>query len=230
MRASLGRSGVVLSALLFLTSGYLRAQTGNSGSISGSVTDPTGAVVPGATVTINNPVSRYTRVAITDSAGNYQFSNVPFNPYHMTVQAAGFAPDVQDINVGSVVTVKVKNLLKVGESSTTVTVEGGGDLVENDSTFHTDVDRGLFQKLPLESQSSSLSSLVTLASPGVAADSNGLFHGLGDHASNSFWWMGSRSPTNKARYFRTSFRLTRFSLSKSSLARHRRSTAIRRAW
>ncbi len=60
------------------------------------------------------------------------------------------------------------------------------DLVENDSTFHTDVDRGLFQKLPLESQSSSVSSLVTLASPGVAADSNGLFHGLGDHASNSF--------------------------------------------
>ncbi|MBV8830945.1 MAG: hypothetical protein JO108_17120, partial [Acidobacteriaceae bacterium] len=40
--------------------------------------------------------------------------------------------------------------------------------------------------LPLESQSSSLSSLVTLASPGVAADSNGLFHGLGDHAENSF--------------------------------------------
>ena len=44
----------------------------------------------------------------------------------------------------------------------------------------------LFDKLPLESASSSLSSLVTLASPGVAADSNGLFHGLGDHASNSF--------------------------------------------
>ena len=65
-------------------------------------------------------------------------------------------------------------------------VEAGGDLVETDPTTHTDVDRGLFQKLPLESQSSSLSSLVTLAAPGVAADSNGLFHGLGDHASNSF--------------------------------------------
>ena len=48
------------------------------------------------------------------------------------------------------------------------------------------MDRALFDKLPLESQSSSLSSLVTLASPGVAADSNGLFHGLGDHAENSF--------------------------------------------
>ena len=60
------------------------------------------------------------------------------------------------------------------------------DLLENDSTFHTDLDRDSFSKLPLESQSSSLSSLVTLSSPGVAADSNGLFHGLGDHASNSF--------------------------------------------
>ena len=76
--------------------------------------------------------------------------------------------------------------LKVSAASNTVTVEGGGDLVEDDPTFHTDVDRKAFQKVPLESQSSSLSSLVTLVSPGVAADSNGLFHGLGDHASNSF--------------------------------------------
>jgi hypothetical protein len=65
-------------------------------------------------------------------------------------------------------------------------VEAGGDLIETDSTAHTDVDRQLFDKLPLESASSSVSSLVTLASPGVAADSNGLFHGLGDHAENSF--------------------------------------------
>ncbi len=49
-----------------------------------------------------------------------------------------------------------------------------------------DVDRDLFNKVPLESQSSTLSALVTETTPGVAADSNGLFHGLGDHASNSF--------------------------------------------
>ena len=68
-----------------------------------------------------------------------------------------------------------------------MTVEAAGDLLENDPTFHTDVDRDLFDKIPLESQSSSVSSLVTLASPGVAADSNGLFHGMGDHAENSFY-------------------------------------------
>src|SRR5258706_553652 len=60
------------------------------------------------------------------------------------------------------------------------------EVIENDSTFHTDVDQGIIDRLPLESQSSSVSSLVTLVTPGVAADSNGLFHGLGDHASNSF--------------------------------------------
>jgi hypothetical protein len=76
--------------------------------------------------------------------------------------------------------------LQVEVSSTSVTVESAGDLVENDPTFHTDVERQLFAKMPLESQSSSLSSLVTLSSPGIAADSNGLFHGMGDHAENSF--------------------------------------------
>jgi outer membrane receptor protein involved in Fe transport len=74
----------------------------------------------------------------------------------------------------------------VAGSTTQVTVEGGGDLIENDPTFHTDVDKGLFDKLPLESSTSAVSSLVTLSTPGISADSNGLFHGLGDHAENSF--------------------------------------------
>jgi hypothetical protein len=157
----------------------------NSGLVSGVVTDPSGAVVPGATVSIQNPVSQYSRTATTDKAGHFQFPNVPFNPYHLTIVTSGFGSVVKDVDVHSIVPINLTIPLQVSAASSTVTVEGE-DLVENDPTFHTDVDRGLFQKLPLESQSSSLSSLVTLTSPGVAADSNGLFHGLGDHASNSF--------------------------------------------
>jgi Carboxypeptidase regulatory-like domain/TonB-dependent Receptor Plug Domain len=163
----------------------LQAQS-NSGSISGVVTDPSGAVVPGATVTIENPVSGYLRTAKTDGSGRYQLSNLPFNPYHLSAAATGFGGVAQDADVRSTIPVSLNIALKLAGASTTVTVQGSEDLLENDPTFHTDVDRGLFQKLPLESQSSSLSSLVTLSSPGVAADSNGLFHGLGDHASNSF--------------------------------------------
>ena len=164
---------------------YAYAQSGG-GSISGTVLDPSGAVVPNATVEIHNPVSAFDRSTTTDSSGKFSFPNVQFNPYHMTVTAAGFAQNAQDVEVRSAVPVNVRVSLTVAGSSSSVTVEAGADLVENDPTGHTDVDRALFDKIPLESQSSSLSSLVTLASPGVAADSNGLFHGLGDHASNSF--------------------------------------------
>src|ERR1700752_1644798 len=175
-----------LSLAIFLHAGALFAQSGNSGTINGVVKDPSGAVVAGATVSIHNPVSGYDRSTTTDSTGSFTFSNIPLNPYHLSVEAVGFGAYAQDVDVRSSVPVPINVALTVAGSSSSVTVEGGGDLIENDSTFHTDVDRALFDKLPLESQSSSVSSLVTLSTPGVAADSNGLFHGLGDHAENSF--------------------------------------------
>jgi len=180
------RSFMILIVFLgvLTLSAVVRAQGG--ASIVGTVTDPSGGVVVNAIVGIHNPVSGYERSTATDNSGNFSFPNVPFNPYHLSVTAKGFAPYAQDVDVRSFVPVEVKIGMQIAGTATSVTVEGGGDLLENDSTAHTDVDRSLFDKLPLESASSSLSSLVTLASPGVAADSNGLFHGLGDHAENSF--------------------------------------------
>ena len=164
-----------------------RAQLGNAGGIEGTVKDQSGAAIAGATVEISYPVSGYNRTTTTGSDGSFRFTNVPFNGYHMVVTAPGFESYTQDVDVRSSVPVPVQISLKIGTAATSVTVEAnGGDLVENESTFHTDVDRNLFDKLPLESASSSVSSLVTLVTPGVAADSNGLFHGLGDHAENSF--------------------------------------------
>src|SRR6202171_1445499 len=87
--------------------------------------------------------------------------------------------------ISSSIPLTIKIVLKVEGTSSSVSVEAE-DLLSNDPIPHTNVDRNLFNRLPLESQSSSLSSLVTLASPGVAADSNGLFHGLGGHAENYF--------------------------------------------
>jgi hypothetical protein len=188
MQASYKNSfSATLIAVLLLTGVCAYAQSGGtSGSINGTVLDPTGAVVPSAVIEIHNPVSQFDRSTTTDASGNFNLPNVRFNPYHMTVTAAGFAPTSQDVDVRSVVPVSLKIKLQVMGSSTSVTVEAGTDLIENDPTFHTDVDRNLFNKIPLESTTSSLSSEVTLATPGIAADSNGLFHGLGDHAENSF--------------------------------------------
>jgi hypothetical protein len=162
------------------------AQSGNAGGVRGAITDPSGAVIPGATVDLTNELSGFDRTTTTDATGQFTFSNVPFNPYRIDVTAKGFAHLSQDVEIRSSLGISVKLVLQIAGASQTVTVESGGDLIEDDPTFHVDVDRDLFNKVPLESASSTLSSLVTLTTPGVAADSNGLFHGLGDHASNSF--------------------------------------------
>ena len=179
----------ILAFVLSLWIGTIpaHAQLGNSGSIEGVVKDASGGVIVGAKVEVSNPVTGFQRETSTGNDGSFRFTNVPFNPYHLTVSAAGFSSHTEDVDVRSTVPTTVQVGLKVGDTATSITVEAnGGDLVEKDPSFHTDVDTSLTERLPLESQSSSVSSLVTLVSPGVVADSNGLFHGLGDHAENSF--------------------------------------------
>ncbi len=186
------RLNLFLAALIFaviLSPLFAHAAQGSTGSssVSGVVTDPSGAIIPGATIEIRNPVSQFIRTTTSDSAGKFSISNVPVNSYHMTVSSTGFAPYVQDINVRSALPLTLKIVLQISSNAETVTVQGeASDLVKNDSTFHTNVDRKLLNQLPLESSSSQLSSAITLSSPGIAADSNGQLHGLGDHAENSF--------------------------------------------
>ena len=191
--------------VLYLGLGLHAYAQSNSASINGTVVDSSGAVVPNATVEIHNPVSHFDRSTTTDGSGVFNFPNVPFNPYHLSVTSKGFAPYAQDVEIRSAVPLEVKVALKVGTSESVTVEAAGADLLENDPTFHTDVDRDLFEKMPLESQSSSLSSLVTLATPGISADSNGLFHGLGDHAENSFSIDGQPITDQQSKVFSNQF-------------------------
>jgi hypothetical protein len=177
----------VLFPLFSLPVSTFAETLGSSGVLQGVVKDSSGGVIPGATAKIYNPVSGFERTASTDAVGSFSISNIPFNPYHLRVSAPGFAPHVEDVKLNSSVPINLTITLELATEKIMVTVTTeASDLIEVDPTTHTDVDRALFDKLPLESHSSELSSLVTLSSPGIAADSNGLFHGLGDHASNSF--------------------------------------------
>jgi hypothetical protein len=192
----------ILGFSLLLTVGTVMAQLGNSGSIEGVVKDASGGVIAGAKIEVSNPVSGFSREITSDSDGSFRISNVPFNPYHFTVTAEGFSSFTQDVDVRSTVPTTLSVILNVGESATSITVEAsGGDLVETESTFHTDVDQKIIDRLPLESASSSLTSLVTLVSPGVAADSNGNMHGLGDHAQTSFSVDGQKISDQTSKVF-----------------------------
>ncbi|MGA2354219.1 MAG: TonB-dependent receptor [Terriglobales bacterium] len=187
-------AAATLAVAVMLSGGTVSAEptnaaapsSGSAGTINGTVLDPSAAVVPNATVEIHNPVTGFDRKTSTDAKGAFTFVNVPFNNYHMTVTAEGFAATAQDVEVRSVVPAFIQVNLQVVGSSTTVSVEAAGDLVENDPTFHADVDKELIDKLPMGSGSSSMSTLVGLATPGVASDSDGQIHGYGDHAENSF--------------------------------------------
>ena len=187
--------------VLLLAAGSAPALSGNAGAIHGTVTDPTGAVIPNATVHLTNASSGVDRTVSTDALGQFEFSNVSFNSYQIVVSANGFAPLSRNLEIRSVVGTNLKLVLQIATADSTVTVEASGDLVETDPTFHTEVDRDLFIKVPMESQSSTLSSLVTETTPGVAADSNGLFHGLGDHAENSFSVDGQSITDQQSKVF-----------------------------
>jgi len=195
---------LALATLVCLAVASTQAQStsANSGTIRGSVLDPSGAAVKNASVEVQNPISGFSKKAQTDAQGNFEIDNVPFNPYHLKATASGFQTGEQDVDVKSAVPIQLMPIkLAIGTSVETVNVVEAGDLIETDPVTHTDVDRALFDKLPLESQTSSLSSLVTLATPGISADSNGLFHGMGDHASNSFSLDGQPITDQQSKVF-----------------------------
>jgi hypothetical protein len=158
----------------------------NSGSLSGTVTDPSGAFVPGATVDLSNSVSGYHRTTTADAGGQFHFYNLPFNPYRVVTNATGFDAITRSIQVSSPIAIVLPISLKLAGSSTVVEVEAPTDLMEDDPNAHTDIDRSTMARLPVGQASSELSSIVTALSPGIAADSNGLLHGLGDHNEVSF--------------------------------------------
>src|SRR5882762_7196480 len=176
-------------AILFLFSFTIsaKAQALNAGTITGVVTDPNNAVVANATVTIANAVTGYTRTTNTDAEGTFRFSDVPPNNYQLKASAPGFSSEQQSLTVRSAVPISLKVPLAVSSASETVTISSeAAQALENTSTTHTDVDQTLMTRLPVRSVGSGLSDVVTLAAPGVVADSNGFFHPLGDHAQTSY--------------------------------------------
>lgn len=200
-RTQFVRMSLFLILTIWVSAATLAQSAGTSGSMQGEVKDPTGAVVPDATIEISNPVSGYHQSTQTDDTGHYSISNVPFNNYHVTVMRDGFAAASSDVEVRSSVPVASNFALAIGGSKEVVNVEATSDLVENDPTAHTDVDRQLYDKLPTESVNAPLSSLVTLSTPGVASDANGLFHPMGEHADASFSVDGQPISDQQSRIF-----------------------------
>ncbi|HBB94098.1 MAG TPA: TonB-dependent receptor [Blastocatellia bacterium] len=177
---------ILIIAALALSS-YVAGQSLSAGTISGTVVDPNHAVVANATVTLANAVTGYKQSTNTNSDGTFRFDNIPFNNYVYTASASGFGDVRGAINIRSSVPIALTVPLAVGAATATVTITSGtSDVLENVPSAHTDVDQSLLNRLPVRSPGSGLSDVITMAAPGVVADSNGFFHPLGDHAQTSY--------------------------------------------
>ena len=159
---------------------------GGAGTVQGTVKDPTGGVMQAVEVKISNPVSGFTRTTTTDAAGKFVSATCRRILTTSSVEAQGFKPFERDVDVRTGVPITFDIALALAGATSSVEVVGHAeDLTERDPTAHTDIDQSLMAKLPIES-SSGLNQVITLASPGVVADSNGFFHPVGDHAQTQF--------------------------------------------
>ena len=105
------------------------AQSGNAGAIRGTVTDPSGAVIPTATVHLTNASSGVDRTVQSDPLGQFEFANVSFNNYQIGVAANGFASLHKSIEIRSAVGTSLKLVLQIATADSTVTVEATGDQI-----------------------------------------------------------------------------------------------------
>src|SRR5450759_4267365 len=116
-----------LLAILTLFSIWAFGQA-ETGAINGTVTDNTGAVVVGATVTATSVDTGLVRIATTKSAGEYTITNLPPKTYDVTVEAPGFRKFTQRVKVGIGSMNEVSAKLGVTAASTTVEVTGSSEM------------------------------------------------------------------------------------------------------
>lgn len=192
-----------LASVLFVLALHGFGQSINSGTVSGTVSDPSGAVIAGAAVRISNAVTGFNQSATTDSSGAYRFNGVPLNVYRMTVTEQGFTTVTQDVDVHSSLPTTVNIALKVATETTSVTVQAEGAQVETDPSTHQDVDRNTFLKLPSFDPGGALNQAITYSTGAVAADANGFFHPVGDHAQTSYIIDGQPITDQQSKTFST---------------------------
>src|SRR5258705_5518769 len=158
---------VSLGALaLLLTAAAASAQL-STAELSGRVTDPAGAVLPGVTVPMPRTDTQATRTAVTDADGTYVLSNLPTGPYRLEVGLQGFRSYVQNgivLQVGATPTINVS--LELGNVAETITVEGAAPLIDVKSSGIRDVvENERIVELPLQGRQ--VTDLIVLAGGAV---------------------------------------------------------------
>lgn len=157
-RISAVAAKIAMSAMIvFLSFGAVFAQSQSSAAdLSGTVVDPNGAIVAGATVTAKDSATGLTRTATSDESGVYRFIGLPPSDYEITSEAATFKKTVISpvkLTVGQTAELEIK--MEIGTADVTVTVSGDSvELVETSrSTLSNTIDQQRIENLPINERS-----------------------------------------------------------------------------
>src|SRR5580700_11849133 len=124
----------VRSAALVLLGAALATAQSDRGTITGTVTDPANAVIPGAKLVLRNIDTGALMEAQTTPTGNFTLSSLPVGTYDLTVQAAGFKTEVQSkltVDIDKTVSLNIK--LQVGATSESITVSAVAEILKTDN-------------------------------------------------------------------------------------------------
>jgi hypothetical protein len=172
----------------------MTAQVRSTGSVLGTVTDATGAVVPGSSVTLRNVETGATISATTDATGDYNFPVVAVGNYELTVSKEGFKTVLQGpFPVSALQNVRVNVTLTVGQISEKVTVTAEPPAVDTVTASEGDTVTGTqVNELPLDTR---VFTQLVLLEPGVSS-SLVQTPGFGSNASIGFSMNGVRADEN----------------------------------
>jgi Carboxypeptidase regulatory-like domain/TonB-dependent Receptor Plug Domain len=186
--------GLGLLVLWALGGTLARGQAQNTGSIYGTVIDPSGAVIPNATVQVNEADKGISRTQKTGKTGDYTISSLPVGVYTLTVTADGFQKYVADsITVDADKAAKIVAKMVVGDQDVTVNVDAEGATLDTRSaTIGTMIDNKLVESLPIDGNN-----VVALAGllPGVT-DLNAPATNTSDRGGPTYSVSGSRNTQN----------------------------------
>ena len=164
----------LVALVLFASVMVANSQGIVTGSISGTVQDPSGAIVPGATVTAMELTTNSSFRTTTGSAGTFQLPGLPVGFYSVSVEAAGFTPlkiDNVQVQVGTTSPLGLLSL-KVGASAEAVTVQASTALLQPDTVeISAEFDTQKTQDLPIGNGFD----IVALFTPGVAPSGGNIF-------------------------------------------------------
>jgi hypothetical protein len=193
--------GILLTASLLLLPAHALSQSETTTAIVGQVTDATQAAIPGAAATISSLETDLKRSTKTDASGQFWFNELEAGNYELAIEARDFRMDRRRVSVSSGESRRLTISLNLATIAQQVTVAEGSADTGSLNVAQTQVGQGLIQNLPSESVNAALSSILTLTTPGVAADSNGVFHPLGEHAETSFSVDGQPISDQQSRVF-----------------------------